>query len=349
MRLKVLFVLAAVCVASMGAESFAQARNDTCYSAPDTCYVCKTKVATVNTPKGYITELDLGPCDTVRVGCPVLADLSSLAVGDSFPVQIYVYNSNAMGGISLGFRHNGIGLQFGGYGAIRRWDPAGGMLSLIQQDGIQWHVDTLPGAEAKPDSGSALMGWIDMSAMRPIARNTTGTAKLLGSMWMVLTQKIRQTIDLDSLFYPPAGFFTLTCRDSIRDSISFLQHPPFFDAAVSPKFAHCSGGDIVLPVQEVQVQHLPLRYELDQNMPNPFNPNTVIVFAVPRPTEVRVEVFNVLGQKVKTLANEFSKAGYKRVEWDGTDDKGNSVASGVYLYRMTAGDFSETKKMLLLK
>jgi flagellar hook assembly protein FlgD len=84
-------------------------------------------------------------------------------------------------------------------------------------------------------------------------------------------------------------------------------------------------------------------------MPNPFNPNTVIMFAIPKPGEVRIEVFNVLGQKVKTLANEFSKAGYKRVEWDGTDDNGSSVASGVYLYRMTAGDFSETKKMLLLK
>jgi flagellar hook assembly protein FlgD len=52
---------------------------------------------------------------------------------------------------------------------------------------------------------------------------------------------------------------------------------------------------------------------------------------------------------VKTLSNEFSKAGYKRVEWDGTDDSGSSVASGVYLYRMISGDFSDTKKMLLLK
>jgi flagellar hook assembly protein FlgD len=102
-------------------------------------------------------------------------------------------------------------------------------------------------------------------------------------------------------------------------------------------------------VQEINTSLLPQKFELGQNTPNPFNPNTVIVFAVPRPAEVRIEVFNVLGQKVKTLSNEFSKAGYKRVEWDGTDDSGSSVASGVYLYRMISGDFSDTKKMLLLK
>jgi hypothetical protein len=193
-----------------------------------------------------------------------------------------------------------------------------------------------------------MMGWVDPQGTRPIRKNTTNVAKLLGSMWMVLTQEIRQTIHIDSLFYPPAGAFVLTCRDSIQDSIPG-HRPPFFDAKLTPQFVHCLDGDIILPVQEVQAPLLPQRYELSQNMPNPFNPNTVIMFAVPRPGDVRVEVFNVLGQKVKTLANEFSKAGYKRVEWDGTDDNGSSVASGVYLYRMTAGDFSETKKMLLLK
>ena len=90
MRLKVLLVLTAVCVALMTTESFAQGENVACYSAPDTCYICRTIKATPNKPAGYITELDLGPCDTVRIGCPVCVDFSSVAVGDSFPVQIFV-------------------------------------------------------------------------------------------------------------------------------------------------------------------------------------------------------------------------------------------------------------------
>ena len=247
MRLKVLLVFVAVCVALMATESFPQVHNDTCYSAPDTCYVCHSTEPTGNIPAGYITELDLGVCDTVRIGCPVLTDLRDYAIGDSFPVQIFVYSSNAIGGFSLGFRHYGLGLQFGGYlnPETRRWDPAGGVLTPIQQDGILWLVDTLRGAEPRPDSGIALMGWVDMTDKRPIPRNTTSTAKLLGSVWMVLTKEIRQTIHLDSIFYPPVGPFILVCRDSIRDSIPG-HLPPFARVKLTPQFVHCPDGDIIL-------------------------------------------------------------------------------------------------------
>ena len=246
MKLKVLLVLVAVCVALMTTESFA-GYGDTCYSAPDTCYVCKTLVATPNRPAGYITELDLGVCDTVRIGCPVSVDLSSVAVGDSFPVQIFVYSSNAISGLGLGFRHDGLGLQFGGYRDIetRGWDPTGGMLTPAQRDGILWVVDTLPDAQPRSDSASALLGWIDNSGTRPIAKNTTNVAKLLGSIWMVFTQQIRQTIHLDSVFYPPAGPFVLVCRDSINETIPG-HNPPYFNVRLTPQFVHCPDGDIIL-------------------------------------------------------------------------------------------------------
>jgi hypothetical protein len=211
MKLKVLLVLAVIGVAFMATESFAR---DTCYVATDTCRVCRTFVE--GEPFGAIKQLDLGVCDTVRIGCPVCVNFSSVAVGDSFAVPIYIYNSHALSAVSLGFRHDGRGLKFGGSGGDSPgWDPTGGMLSSSRLGGIIWAVDTLPDGQPRSDSGTALMGWWDNAGTRPVARNTTNAARLLGTIWMVLTDSIRQTIRFDSLtFYPPAGNFIMTCRDS---------------------------------------------------------------------------------------------------------------------------------------
>lgn len=91
-------------------------------------------------------------------------------------------------------------------------------------------------------------------------------------------------------------------------------------------------------------EQLPTEYSLSQNCPNPFNPITEISFAVPEATDVTLEVYNVLGQKIATLVDGRRDAGYHTVNWDGS-----SVASGVYLYRIEAGDFVESRKMVLLK
>jgi hypothetical protein len=94
---------------------------------------------------------------------------------------------------------------------------------------------------------------------------------------------------------------------------------------------------------------LPTAYALDQNYPNPFNPDTQIGLALPSDSHVRLNIFNVLGQHVRTLVDGDMPAGYHTVTWDGNDSDGSSVASGVYFYRITAEDFSSSKKMMLLK
>jgi hypothetical protein len=94
---------------------------------------------------------------------------------------------------------------------------------------------------------------------------------------------------------------------------------------------------------------LPTEFELSQNTPNPFNPTTQIAFALPSASKVNLTIYNVLGQQVKTLVDDYMNAGYQSVTWDGTDDYGGAVASGVYFYRISAEQFSDTKKMLLLK
>ena len=94
---------------------------------------------------------------------------------------------------------------------------------------------------------------------------------------------------------------------------------------------------------------LPKQYKLVQNFPNPFNPVTAINFELPVTSQVTLEVYNLLGQKVATLVNEFREAGAHTVVWDGRNELGQSVSTGLYLYRIDAGDFSATKKMIMLK
>ena len=94
---------------------------------------------------------------------------------------------------------------------------------------------------------------------------------------------------------------------------------------------------------------LPADYALHQNYPNPFNPTTEISYHLPAPSEVRLEVFNLLGRWVTTLVDDHRDAGTHTITWHGTNSHGKPVSSGVYLYRLEAGAFSETKKMMLVK
>ena len=95
--------------------------------------------------------------------------------------------------------------------------------------------------------------------------------------------------------------------------------------------------------------NLPSEYGLCQNFPNPFNPRTSISFALPKATQTRLEIFNLLGQRVVTLIDTRLEAGRHAVDWEGCDGSGTSVASGVYFYRLETPQFTASKKMLLLK
>ncbi len=89
--------------------------------------------------------------------------------------------------------------------------------------------------------------------------------------------------------------------------------------------------------------------KLMQNSPNPFNPSTAIKFFIPDNSDVTIKIYDMLGREVTTLINQQSTAGYHIVYWNGRDSYGRDAASGVYLYRLTAGNFVETKKMLMMR
>ena len=96
-------------------------------------------------------------------------------------------------------------------------------------------------------------------------------------------------------------------------------------------------------------EFLPKSIELSQNYPNPFNPTTTIRFGLPDEGKVKLVIYNVLGQKVKELLNESRGAGYHTVMWNGKNETGQQVSSGLYIYRVESGKGAVSKKMLLIK
>ncbi len=90
-------------------------------------------------------------------------------------------------------------------------------------------------------------------------------------------------------------------------------------------------------------------YQLEQNYPNPFNPTTKIIFSLPQRTRVSLKVFNSVGQEINTLVNEVKSPGQHVIVWDSKDSLGKSVPAGIYLYKLSANDFEQTHKMLLVR
>jgi hypothetical protein len=97
-----------------------------------------------------------------------------------------------------------------------------------------------------------------------------------------------------------------------------------------------------------QVQ-LPNKFLLEQNYPNPFNPETKIKYSVPKPSMVTIKIYNILGQEVRTLVDKLQSAGTYEIIWDGKNNLGNPVSSGIYIYQMHTKDFVHSKRMVLLR
>lgn len=101
-------------------------------------------------------------------------------------------------------------------------------------------------------------------------------------------------------------------------------------------------------VEEI-TNEVPTTLALSQNYPNPFNPSTMIEFSVPVECKVKVEVFNILGEKVKTVYNEFTQPGTYKVKYNGTNNSGSTIPSGIYFYRISTPEKSITRKMIFMK
>ena len=112
-------------------------------------------------------------------------------------------------------------------------------------------------------------------------------------------------------------------------------------------------GEITIPSVERFVLNkkivIPSTFTLYQNFPNPFNPITTLKYDLPSDAFVTLSIYDMLGREVTQLVNTSQKSGFKSVHWDAKDSMGRPVSAGVYLYQIQAGEFVQTKKMVLLK
>ncbi|MBN1153974.1 T9SS type A sorting domain-containing protein [candidate division KSB1 bacterium] len=149
---------------------------------------------------------------------------------------------------------------------------------------------------------------------------------------------------------PEGGGFSTSSTYNLFDSFGF----PMFGAMSSGSY-RISGGSVITKVDRYKNRFgIPENFALKQNYPNPFNPCTKIQFDLPENAIVELHVFNLLGQKIRTLTNKPFEAGYHEIIWDATNNDGVDVSSGTYIFliRVTANDkivFQEARKMSLIQ
>ena len=228
----------------------------------------------------------------------------------------------------------------------------------------------------------ALINWL-VTGDRPMAK-TTGDEALRATVTMAKREgktvleydspveigaafihvETVEAIGLDGLTVPVEGM-TLDCSQDGRDvkALIYSLKGDVLPAGVGEVLSLAGADDVRITRIElgsadgrmIQVNlaaagpELPTDFELMPNYPNPFNPETSIGFAVPTGSRVELTIYNVLGQVVTELVNDEYPAGYHRVSWNGRDDAGRAMASGVYLYRLSAAGKVLTRKMMLLK
>ena len=138
----------------------------------------------------------------------------------------------------------------------------------------------------------------------------------------------------------PIGTYTVAC--TFPDNMQLINYNVVVQEAHT---TYCWFVIFVQNANEIQI----LQTKLQSNYPNPFNPETTICYDLKDNSPVRIDIFNTRGQHVKTLVNEAKAAGSYEVVWNGKDTNGKDVASGIYHYRMQAGSYSESHRMMLLK
>ncbi len=179
----------------------------------------------------------------------------------------------------------------------------------------------------------------------------------------VVISRIENDSGIRRVYYSLLNNWLNTFRQGFVSSadVEYMSSPRAAAAGRLVTFAWCDPRDggkniyssqisfIPTDIDDDNVVLIPAQFSLEQNFPNPFNPLTGIEFTVPSKSRVNIRIYNILGKKIITLTDEIYEAGVHSVTWDGTDAFGNKVSSGIYLYKMNAGNFSSTKKMILVK
>lgn len=194
---------------------------------------------------------------------------------------------------------------------------------------VHWAV-VESGISAPQNSGSGYVPFVHEYALRNMYPDANGST-------IAITQG--QTVNIPRAITLNAGWVAANCR-----VIVFVQN----NTDKKVQNAEVMEVSSLTAVGE-QLNGIPTVFGISQNYPNPFNPSTAFEYAVSEQSFVSIKVYNLLGQEVRSLVSEEKGIGVYTAQWDGTDSRGGVVPSGMYLYRMSAGRFVETKKMILMK
>ncbi len=153
------------------------------------------------------------------------------------------------------------------------------------------------------------------------------------------------------LLYDQAGNFVIDAGENFVANLPFTIDNPKSISVDKIILVNTNKQKIIIEIEVVygSAPELPIDYNLFQNYPNPFNPTTTIRFSVPEKNNVTISVFNALGEEIRTLFFGQVERGTYSIKWDGKDNSGSLLSSGMYLYKMTAGEFSKSRKMMLIK
>jgi hypothetical protein len=169
-----------------------------------------------------------------------------------------------------------------------------------------------------------------------------GSRVLLATMTFKVEDHLE--ICLDTCFWPPSSHLAWAIRKD--DGTGWTKIPR--SGTGTDVYGGCFGTSDVRETSSAEDSR-PSGFSLSQNYPNPFNPVTYFEFSLAKSARVKIEIFNISGQSVRTVVDEDAGPGAYVVDWDGRNEKGDPASSGVYFYRMQAGAFSDTKKMVLLR
>lgn len=214
-------------------------------------------------------------------------------------------------------------------------------------------ADSVSGKDFSLDIGGSISGYVYGDGGVPLSGSDVAAFSLFDQ---VTTMRSATTSDDGSYKITGlrSGYYEVLA--SIECDVMWFDNKPYDE---NPDSVHVtmpgitSGVNFNFPSSvgnnEDQSSIRPNEFNLSQNYPNPFNPTTIIEYTLQKKTQVNLEIYNLLGQKVKTLVNEHQSPGSYRIFWDGRNEQDQTVATGIYFYKLEANGISQTKKMIMLK
>lgn len=332
---------------------------------------------------GYWIKITDGPSITLRVTGMAVAPSTAIPVTAGWNLVSYLPDASlptADALASLGSNlilaygyDNGVkfymqGSACGGPTCLATMDPCHGYWVKVLQNGSLTYPGGIPGAPifasenpnivaarlAAPSDITPSLNWVNMyGGNLTLNGERVAAGTKIGAVTLSGTKVGSFTMTESGKF----GFMPVYAQTTNDGSADGLQAGDQFRLTVNgveteQTFTWTANGDRV-EVSALSAKTtggtIPGSYSLSQNYPNPFNPSTTISFTLPAAGQARLEVIDILGRHVATVFDGTANAGQNQVVWDGRNANGESVASGIYLYRLNSGNFTESKKMMLLK